>query len=85
MDLHPDKSLDVMLTILHILVIPGSTEELANFINIFITSIGPAFIKQTESKTQPFMLVAVLRQGPGGKAHLAFIKASFNQTILWSI
>lgn len=73
-------SWDIVLTILHILVILVFPDELANFINIFINSIG-----HTKSKTQPFMLVPVLRQGPSGKAHLAFIKASFNQTILWSI
>lgn len=84
-DLRSDKSCDIMLTVLHILIISGFTDELANFINIFITSAGIAFIKYTERKTLPFMLVPVLGQGPSGKAHLAFIMASFNQTILWSI
>lgn len=74
-----------MHPILHIFVISSFTGELANFTNIFITSIGMAFIKHAESKAQPFMLVTVLRQGPSGKTHLTFIKASFNQTILWPI
>lgn len=40
-----------MLTVLHILVISGFADELANFINIFIASIGIVFIKHAESKT----------------------------------
>ena len=36
-----------MLTSLRIFVISGFTDELANFINIFITSVGIVFIKHT--------------------------------------
>lgn len=63
-----EKTWDVMLIILHILVIGRLDVGIGLFINTFITSIGLDFIKHTESKTQPFTLVAVPRRGTSNKA-----------------
>lgn len=81
--MHSDKSWNIMCTILHI-SIAGLTDELANFINIFITSIAIVFIKHTESLTQ-LLFAPELEHGFSSKVQFAFIRASFNQTILWSI